>query len=266
MVLSERTLTQYEKEFNRVKRWCAKHYPCEIPMPYEAIAMWLGSEEEDGGALLKLSSLGVALSAIASAHRELGYPFDRRHPVLGEAVQEVRDTKSGDKSPAKIISESDKVQLIEALNPNHPRDARDGALLYLAWHSGLLRAELVGLDWFVKSSDDEWSRGVIEPVGDAFYVTLKRLRNKGKVEFGVDGPCAFWLKTWADIAELAPGSPFFRGVGRNCEVSAGRMEAGSVSYLVKERMYRLARLRGVSHQEATTWSRQFSSRGFSPVL
>jgi integrase len=251
-----RTLEAYARAWAAFEDWCREKSLGALPAAPETIAMWMAALDKGDGNRKPLarSSIDQALSAVIVRHRDAGYPFDRKHPLIARTWKGISDTKAKTESrrQARPLLVDDLRALLGALRPQIPAEARDAALLAVGWAAALRRSELVGLDWqklgggsgFLRLDD----RGVVVTL-----MASKASQDQAEtiVVPCVDMPAACQvLETWVEVAALRPGQPVFRPVDQRQIIGDERLTDRSVARIVKSRVHKLARLRGRSETEA----------------
>jgi integrase len=148
---ARRTQETYARWWGDFTSWCAAKGISALPAAAETIAVWMSALAvgEHGRKPLARASINQALSAVIFYHRNAGYPFDRKHPVIARTWAGISRIKAATETvrKAKPLLASDLRDLIEQLRPDVPIEARDATLLSLGWAGALRRTELVGLDW-----------------------------------------------------------------------------------------------------------------------
>src|SRR5262249_35017168 len=139
-------------------------------------------------------------------------------------------------------------------------DCRNFALVTIGWGGALRRSELVGLDWEQLGEGTGWTR--LDERG--VLITIARSKaSQDKAETVVlpraDLPEACdALEAWAKGASLQPGEAIFRAVNNRHMIAGKRLAAASVSRIVKAAMSGLAKVRGMSKDEAKALARRYS--------
>ena len=208
---------------------------------------------EHGRKPLACASINQALSAVIFYHRNAGYPFDRKHPVIARTWAGISRTKAKTETvrKAKPLLACDLRDLIEKLRPDVPIAARDAALLSLGWAGALRRSELVGLDWHQLGAGTGFL--VIDERGIAITLMTSKASQDAAEEVVIpnaDMPAACRaLGAWASVAALEPGQPVFRPIDQHGHISAERLTGRSVAQIVKVRMRRLEHRRGKTRKK-----------------
>ncbi len=198
---------------------------------------------------------------MVAAQRAAGYVFDRQNAVLKSTLAGVNRVKARTEVVRKAtpLLGSDLHRILQGLNPEKPRDARDGALLSLGWAGALRRNEIVSLDWQQIGE----GKGFVRIDERGIVITL--MRSKASQDAAVevilpvdDMPSAsIWLNAWAKLANLQPGEPVFRGIiGKR--ISEQRLGDHSVNDATKSRVRAYAKSKGRSKKEAKELEGRFS--------
>ena len=154
------------------------------------------------------------------------------------------------------------------LDPERPRDVRDGALLTIGWATALRRVEIVGLDW-QRQMRASTGTGVLRLHPEGIEVELLRSKTSQEEAVLLDIPAAempsamHWLSLWARIARLESGAPVFRpilsqGNHRQQRVGAKRLTDSSAASVIKQRVIALEMAQGRSFEEAAVLAEDFS--------
>jgi integrase len=187
----------------------------------------------DGGRKpLARASIDQALSAVIVRHRDAGYPFDRKHPVVARTWRGMSNTKAKTESrrQARPLLVDDLRAMVSMLRPQIPAEARDAGLLAIGWAAALRRSELVGLDWQKLGGGSGFAqlneRGLV--------MTLMASKASQDQAETIVVPCADMpaacqaLDAWAGVAGLRPGEPVFRPVDQRQVIGDERLKIAAL--------------------------------------
>jgi integrase len=200
----------YARWWGDFTRSCAAKGISAVPAAAETIAVWMSALAvgEHGRKPLARASINQALSAVIIYHRNAGYPFDRKHPVIARTWAGISRIKAKTDTvrKAKPLLASDLRDLIEKLRPEVPIEARDAALLSLGWAGALRRSELVGLDWQQRGAGAGFV--VIDDRGISITLMTSKASQDAAEQIVVpqaDMPASCHaLEAWASLAALEP--------------------------------------------------------------
>lgn len=140
---AESTRTMYDWSWSQWERWC--HARGVIPLPAEPalICAYLTERAADG---LSVGSIDLACSAIAYQHRRRGLD----DPILSEGVRQVRRglrriIGTAPRRQARPLGTDDIRRIVEHIDRDTARGARDAALILLGYASAMRRSELAAL-------------------------------------------------------------------------------------------------------------------------
>ena len=249
--LSKRTREEYARCWRKFERWCAENKQQPLPCALGTLAgyiTWLATGQGKGKPLA-ISSINQTISAIKMAHRDAGAEFNTDHPALQKVWTGARREIASKRTIRRVspIMSSDLREILEMLSQDNLRGSRDAALLAVGWGAARRRSELVGLDWHEPGGGTGYMRS------DADGLTLVLLTGKTHQdqahEYYITREAAPFLcsvvEHWVAFAKIERGTPVFRpivkGKGGADAVGATRLDAHSVSRIVKRRLYMLLR-------------------------
>lgn len=180
--------------------------PLSVAQYLEALAK---GAPEVGGRPASRATLHRRLYALAWNYAQRGAQLAVDSPALQSALA------LGQKAPPRekvVCSQRDLQRMIAALDLSTLRGLRDRAMLLLAYHGKLRRAELVGLDL---AALPQAGRGALQVLEQVMIVTLERRGKFHRVEIvrlskSVFCPVAA-LEIWLKFARITAG-PLFRRV------------------------------------------------------
>jgi integrase len=258
------TRAAYAWWWARFEAWCAARGLQAMPAQMGTIVLWVTEISQYGtgprtvmrgrkeakkpvtepGKPLSRSSIQQAVAALQSKHRDAGHgsAIDRKHPALAKLLKAINRSKPAVVRKAEALTVVDMLELLPTINVEMSRGARDASLITLAFGAALRRSELVALDW----QEPGDGAGFVSVKPEGILVTL--LRSKASqdkpVEVAVsraDLPEACRaLEHWANVAKLQPGEPIMRSVTNGHIISDERLQAASVSRIIKDLVADLA--------------------------
>jgi site-specific recombinase XerD len=140
---SARTWQAYRADFRRFQRWCATQAPCPTPLPATpaTVAAYLAAHATSH----RPNTLARWCSALAVAHDLAGHPSPTRDPGVRTVLAGIRRTRRTRPDRVAAAGPPELRTMLDRLDPAHPRDARDRALILIGFAGALRRSELVAL-------------------------------------------------------------------------------------------------------------------------
>jgi site-specific recombinase XerD len=140
---SARTWQAYRADFRRFQRWCVAQDPCRSSLPATSatVAAYLAAH----AATHRPSTLTRWCSALAVAHDLAGHPSPTRDPRVRTVLAGIRRTHRTRPDRVAAAGPPELRTMLDRLDPAHPRDARDRALILIGFAGALRRSELVAL-------------------------------------------------------------------------------------------------------------------------
>jgi len=205
----------------------------------------------------KVATVGLALSAIAAAHRAAGLDLDTKAREIRAAMKGIRKTYAAPQVQAEALKPT-MIRGILATLDDTPLDRRDAALIALLFAGALRRSEIAGLDYAATGSGD----GYLQLTDKAVEIVL--LRSMARTE-----PCTVLvpraenpglvaaLERWVAAAGIAAGEPLFCSIKKGGHIR-GRLQDGGVSVALKARVARYLQGCGYTPEAATAAAAKYS--------
>ena len=260
--VSANTTRAYNAAFAKYCAWCVRRGIAPMPASPAVVATFLVDLAETGGTgrgrPRKLSTIALALSAIAAKHRDLDLPFEVRAPALRVALKGLRRTHAAPQAQAAALRPTMIRDILRELKDS-PIDRRDGALLALLFAGALRRSELAGLDYDQPGVGD----GYLQLSEVAVEIVLLRSKSRTEVETvripRADNPgLVYALERWIATGDVQPGTPLFRSIGKGGHVGAKRISEKGVSLVVKARVAKHLVGKGLTRAAADTEASRYS--------
>lgn len=233
---SNSTWRTYESAWLIFESWCESLSLEALPAEPSTVAMFIGSQADDG---LAANTLSHRLAAIRLMHLGHGLQSPHNTMVVQEVMRGIRrhSAKTGDQ-PAKKAPVIDEVikRIVDQLDLETLRGKRDRALLLYGFAGALRRSELVGVDV-----------GHIEAHERGHLLTIPFSKSdqegKGQVIGILSQPESPYcpiaaVQAWTAAARITSGA-LFRRFYRNDIPSEKRLGDRSVANLIKDAIYRL---------------------------
>jgi site-specific recombinase XerC len=240
---SANTRRAYTAQAAKFTAWCQRRGTKALPATPAVVATYLvdlaatGADATKSPKGAKVATVGLALSAIAAAHRAAGLDLDTKAREIRAAMKGIRKTYAAPQAQAEALKPT-MIRGILATLDDTPLDRRDAALIALLFAGALRRSEIAGLDYAAASSGD----GYLQLTDKAVEIVL--LRSKARTE-----PCTVLvpraenpglvaaLERWVAAAGIAAGEPLFRSIKKGGHIR-GRLQDGGVSVALKTRVAR----------------------------
>lgn len=220
---SEKTLRDYAKQWKKFQRWANKNGRESLPAGVETLAgymTWMAEGQDDGKAM-SVSSIDSAMSAIRFRHKSKGYFLPTDDPILQNVRAGIRREMALKRTVRRVrpLVAKQLMTILEMLRPENPREARDAAVLAVAFAGALRRSEVVGLDWLELGTYDDAGRlGLLKRENDGMTILL--MRSKASQDTAQDVPIPKdyapillnAIENWVTVGKVEKGTPLFRGV------------------------------------------------------
>jgi site-specific recombinase XerC len=222
------TRRAYRTQWQTFAAWCARHGREPLPAAPATLALFLVARAQDG---LKVASLGLALSAIRSAHFDAGLADPAANPAVRTVWEGIRRTHGAAQRCAVPLTGDAVRSIVAALSKEGKRSVRDRALVLVGFGGAFRRSELVALD--VGDLTFDAARGVV--------VWVRRSKTD-QIGEGADVAIPFGsqpevcpvraLEAWRAASCVEEGA-LFRAVDRHGRVG-GRLDGRDVARTLKE--------------------------------
>lgn len=261
---ADNTRRAYRQAWGQFEIWCGRMGRQSLPAEPSTVGAWIVAMGHGiDGSKLSRSTINQYLAAVVLAHRVAGFPFDRKAREISETLKGMARTKARTEiqRKAKPLMREDLQAMSQALGASgKPADARDAALLVLAWAGALRRSELIGLDWQRQGDGAGWvsieDRGIV--------IVLPRTKGSQDSAETIVIPCTDMptacdaLARWSLVAKLRAGEPVFRPITKTDSIKPGRLTDRSVSRIVKARVEGFYHSNGKSPLEAEALAAGYS--------
>ncbi len=225
--LAPRTIQRYATCWRRFAAWCEAHGRVALPASNETLigyATWLFQGQDDGRALAN-STIAQAMAALQTVHRAKGYQIDWKTGDIKRVLQGIRRTIASKRSirRVKALSDDDIRDMMEILDHEQVKDARDLALIATQFAGGRRRSEHTGLDWQELAADAparvKRGEGVGILTSEPRGLVIKLMTSKTNTEGAEEeyliarehaGRCCAALDNWIRLAGIERATPVFR--------------------------------------------------------
>lgn len=279
--LSPQTRRAYGAQWGQWCHFCSVSGIDSLPAAPESVANWLagraasgpprGDRARDGRTGQSVATLRLAIAAIRLAHLAAGFSFDSRHPALMMVMRGIARTQGARQRQAAPLTATVVKDLLSATVGQtasrqaarvSARDCRDAALLAIGYCFGRRRADLVGLDWQQLGSGDGVL--ILGPERLELHLVRSKASNGAEPEVFAVPTAANRLavrviEAWLSVGEIAPGTPVLRRIRRGDRVTDSRLDAQSVSLIIRENLRMLYEHRGMAPDDAATVAARFSA-------
>ena len=253
-----------------VRQWlphCAKLGVAPLPVSPAALKAFVLDLARKGR---RLSTIRVRLGCLGTWCRIHDHVLERK--LLTNVLRGIAKSqpKADQAEPLMLDQLHD---ILAHMDPARPADLRDSAALVVPWAGALRSAEASALDWQRAGPEhDGANAGWIETVEEGALITLTRSKNSPVEPVTITIPAAWarqtleWLSRWAAFAELVPGSPVLRPLTRGGRVLPDRLQAPSITQIVRRRVEQHFRRKGLdagaAHVAALNYSAHSLRAGF----
>jgi integrase len=225
--VSDNTLRAYVTQYRQYEEWCKAAGLPSMPAAPEIVARYAQALATAGR---KISTIKLAVAAIAFRHRHAGHVWDERNVVLASTLRGLRRTlgvRPEKKAPVLAGTLRNNMS-----NGDHGiTELRDKALLLFGWAGAYRRSEIVSFD----VADLTWK-------DDGIIALLRRSKvdqeaagmEKGIPYANNPATCPVRaLRAWVDAAGIKDG-PLFRRIRSGGHVTEERLSAAFVATIVKK--------------------------------
>lgn len=286
---SPRTLKEYQRCWKQYAQWCESVGRNPLPLPAPVHDKGASVEERDEldaayreaqrtglatlasyvtwmadgqgtGAPRAVATVMQAVAAIKWFQAAKHCALDYDDPALQMVLQGVRRQISQSRTIRRVdgISAEMLADILDMLDLDNVRDARDAAAMALGWAAARRRSEVVGLDWQERGE----GTGVltIDEKGIHIHLMISKTHQEGEPEYYAV-PRESVPKSIAAVENLirlcgiAPGEPVFRGITNRGNATTGhiyrktRMTPQTIANIIK------ARVRQYLKKKHPRWSR-----------
>lgn len=243
---SDRTRQEYNRCCQQFGAWCEKEGRNPLPANPDTLAAYIAFLMGGGKAS---STINQAVAAIRTAHQHNGMTLDTKHVVVQRVWKGARRqiAKTRGIRRVKPLMQDDLVAILDMLNPDVLREARDAAILSLGWGQARRCMELIGLDWHQRGDGTGYT------VSDDIGLTTTLMTSKASQEGGDESyilarahasRLCKAVENWVELARIERGSPLFRaiqGKGDGKTVSKTRLHRSALARIMKRRIGALLR-------------------------
>lgn len=222
---SAATRRAYRSDARHYIAWCAGQGVEPVPADPRTVARYV---TDLAGAGRSVSTIDRRIAAIASLHRSRGYDTPTAREEVRTVLAGIRNTLGRPPRKKKALTDDLVVKVLRKIGTDLI-DARDRAMIALAFGAALRRSELVGLD----VGDLEFhTRGLVVTVRRSKTDQTGKGKRKGVLDGKLKVPDA--VRAWLDASGIVDG-PVFRGCDRG-KVLDTRFDGGSFARIVKRRV------------------------------
>jgi site-specific recombinase XerD len=202
---SANTIRAYKSDFNHFLEFCKKNNFKSLPADPKIVSFYITHLSSNS----KVSTLKRRLASISVIHKIKGHYIDIKHPLIIEnlmGIQRKKGVFQKSKNPILINELKEIINVIEKLEKNEKRKARDKALILIGFSGGFRRSELVSIE----NEDLEFTK-------DGVKIFIKRSKTdqsgEGMIKaipyFKDKNFCPiYFLKEWIDISKINKGLIF----------------------------------------------------------
>ena len=202
---SANTIRAYKSDFNHFIDFCKKNNFKPLPADPKIVSFYITHLSSNS----KVSTLKRRLASISVIHKIKGHYIDIKHPLIMEnlmGIQRKKGVFQKSKNPILVNELKEIINVIEKLEKNEKRVARDKALILIGFSGGFRRSELVSIE----IEDLEFTK-------DGIKIFIKRSKTDQSGEgmtkaipyFKEKSFCpVFFLKKWIEISKVQKGLIF----------------------------------------------------------
>ena len=250
------TQRAYAAQWQQFATWCGRQGVSALPADPRLVAEYLAVRAQAGVAV---ASINVTLAAVCFMHKMSGLSFARTDPILTLVLDGIRRQHVGLQRQAEPLTGRLLGEVLAHLGAE-AADLRDAALLCLLYAFALRASEIVALDWQQLGS----GRGWLAVAADKIEIVLlgsKACQQRAQhvaIPVAANPRVLAALLRWIDHAQIAPGEPIVRPLARGGTIRTSRLDAASVSGIVKRVMARHLQQVGHDVGDAVRQARRFS--------
>ena len=142
---SANTIRAYKSDFNHFIDFCKKKNFKALPADPKIVSFYITHLSSNS----KVSTLKRRLASISVIHKIKGHYIDIKHPLIIEnlmGIQRKKGVFQKSKNPILVNELKEIINVIEKLEKNERRIARDKALILIGFSGGFRRSELVSIE------------------------------------------------------------------------------------------------------------------------
>lgn len=224
--LSPNTRRTYASMWRKFDGWCTAHNLQPLPASAETIALYLG----DLGGEVSFATLDSTIAAIEKEHAQKGLTISGNQSLYRRVRKGIRRTHKEKQSirKAKAITPSDLLITCQQMGSSL-KEARDKAIILLAFFGALRRSEAIGLDF-----------ENIEFTEKGMTLTLMQTKTSDTAEQVYLGYtkdpviCPInALKEWLAVSSITEG-PIFRSLLKGGQIAQKRLSGHAVADIMKK--------------------------------
>jgi integrase len=220
--IADATRRAYRADLAHFRAWGG-----ELPAKPEEVAAYIAAYADS----LSVATLVRRIATISKAHEARGLPNPCRSEIVRATIKGVRRVRGVKQREAKPLLRDDLFRVLDALGDGL-RDARDRALLLIAFAGGFRRSELSAINCVD-----------LKAARQGLVVNIRRSKTdqegagrKVGIPYGRTRHCpVLALERWLKLSGIE-GGPVFRPVDRHGRIALGRLSGGAVSQIVRERV------------------------------
>lgn len=224
---ADNTIDAYRADWNDFCDWCEYHQVSPFPAQPETIVNYINDLADNA----KANTVARRISALTENYDAAGVTDNPcRFPIVKNALKGIKRMKGTMQHGKAPILFDDIQAMMECLEGDELRKARDKAILLIGFYGAMRRSEIAGLDvddlkftrlglliTLRKSKTDQYDQGQMIAIP---YVKDKTI-------------CAVTaLRHWLDVSGIAAG-PVFRGFTKGGHIRKTAISDKSIALIVK---------------------------------
>jgi len=193
---SANTIRAYKSDFNHFIDFCKKNNFKPLPADPKIVSFYITHLSSNS----KVSTLKRRLASISVIHKIKGHYIDIKHPLIMEnlmGIQRKKGVFQKSKNPILVNELKEIINVIEKLEKNEKRVARDKALILIGFSGGFRRSELVSIE----IEDLEFTKDGIKILKK--WIEISKI-NKGLIFDISDKMVAILIKKYLSTAGFDP--------------------------------------------------------------